>query len=89
MSSFTFEKIELPGGDQNAADARNVGGDTGTCSTRYSGFVDMVARANSRILPRSTTISNGSSVAPTSDWSATCASFFVVHGAHTLLQHAE
>jgi hypothetical protein len=66
-SSFTFANTELPGGDQNADVARNVGGQTGTFSTRYSGLVDLVARANSRILPRSTAISNGSSVMPTSD----------------------
>src|SRR5918996_6584587 len=54
---------------QNALVTRNVGGDTGTGSSRYARLSDLVPRANSRIFPRSTTMSKPSSVIPIADLS--------------------
>src|SRR5262249_22426470 len=65
MSSFSDPHRFAPGGAQNTDETRNVGGASGAGSSRYSGFSDFVARANSRTLPRSTTKSNDSPVSPT------------------------
>src|SRR5437764_14842274 len=51
---------------------RNVGSTTGWSLDTYAGFAERVARANSMILPRSTSISNGALVAPMADLLAIC-----------------
>lgn len=52
------------GSVHNRAVIRKVAGETGS-STKYAGFDDFVARANSRTFPDSTTSSNGFPVCPT------------------------
>src|SRR6476661_3558343 len=63
-SSFTWLNTDCPGGDQNETVVRNVGGIGATGPSRYSGADDIVARAHSRIFPRSTGIVSGAAVAP-------------------------
>jgi hypothetical protein len=49
---------------QARAVMRKVGGDTGSGAWRYASLVLWVARANSRILPRSTSTSKGAPLRP-------------------------